>query len=227
MKPYGQYCPITKAAEVIGDRWTIPILRDLLCGTTRFNDLARGLPRLSRPLLSKRLRQLEAAALVEHAGDQYLLTSAGQALEPVIFALGEWSAEWTLGRPMPVELDTDVLMWWMAHRIDEERAPATRVVVEFMYPDVKRRYWLVIEPGDVSLCTTDPGFDVDLVVTTDAGTMYEAWLGRFDLRDAIADERIRIAGPPRLASALPDWLRLSPIAYASQRLAASPVWSPR
>jgi len=95
MKPYGQYCPITKAAEVIGDRWTIPILRDLLCGTTRFNELARGLPRLSRALLSKRLRQLEVADIVRHEGEHYRLTAAGRALEPIMFGLGEWSATWT------------------------------------------------------------------------------------------------------------------------------------
>jgi DNA-binding HxlR family transcriptional regulator len=220
MKAYGQYCPITKAAEVIGDRWTIPILRDLLCGTTRFNDLARGLPRLSRALLSKRLRQLEAADLLRHDGDQYLLTPAGRALEPVLFGLGEWSAAWTFERPMPSDLDTDVLMWQMQHRIDRDRTPDKRTVVQFVYPDAQRRYWLVIEPDDVSVCTTDPGFDVDLVVTADASTMFEAWLGRIGLRDAIADEAIRVEGPPRLASAFPDWLLLSPIAYASQRIAA-------
>src|SRR5262249_50274326 len=171
MKPYGQYCPITKAAEVIGDRWTIPILRDLLCGTTRFNDLARGLPRLSRALLSKRLRQLEAADLIRHEGEQYLLTPAGRALEPVLFGLGEWSAAWTFQRPMPSELDTDVLMWWMQQRVDREHTPDHRTVVQFVYPDVQRRYWLVIEPDDVSVCVTDPGFDVDLLVTGDASTV--------------------------------------------------------
>ena len=220
MKPYGQYCPITKAAEIVGDRWTIPILRDLLCGTTRFNDLARGLPRLSRALLSKRLRQLVAADLLRHDGDQYVLTPAGRALEPIMFALGEWSATWTFERPMPSELDTDVLMWWMQQRIDRDRTPDHRIVVQFVYPDVQRRYWLVIEPDDVSVCITDPGFDIDVVVTADASTMYEAWLGRIDLRDAIAAETIRVDGSPRLASAFPGWLLLSPIAYASQRTAA-------
>jgi DNA-binding HxlR family transcriptional regulator len=220
MKTYGQYCPITKAAEVVGDRWTIPILRDLLCGTTRFNDLARGLPRLSRALLTKRLRKLEDAALVEHVGDQYLLTAAGRALEPVIFGLGEWSAAWTLERPMPSELDTDVLMWWMQHRIDHDRAPDRRTVVQVVYPDVQRRYWLVIEPHDASVCMSDPGFDIDLIVTADASTMYEAWLGRLDVRDAITAGAIRVEGPPRLASSFPAWLQLSPIAYASQRIAA-------
>jgi DNA-binding HxlR family transcriptional regulator len=221
MKPYGQYCPITKAAEIVGDRWTIPILRDLLCGTTHFNDLARGLPRLSRALLSKRLRQLVAADLLRHDGDQYVLTPAGRALEPVMFGLGEWSATWMFERPMPSELDTDVLMWWMQQRIDRARTPDHRVVVQFVYPDVQRRYWLVIAPDDVSVCITDPGFDIDVVVTADASTMYEAWLGRIDLRDAIAAETIRVDGPPQLVSSFPGWLLLSPIAYASQRIAAT------
>jgi len=200
VKPYGQYCPIAKAAEIVGDRWTIPILRDLLCGTTHFNDLARGLPKLSRGLLSKRLRQLEAADLLRHDGDQYVLTPAGRALEPVMFGLGEWSATWTFERPMPSELDTDVLMWWMQQRIDRARTPDHRVVVQFAYPDVQRRYWLVIEPDDVSVCITDPGFDIDVVVTADASTMYEAWLGRIDLREAIAAATVRVDGPPKLVS---------------------------
>jgi len=221
MKPYGQYCPITKAAEIVGERWMIPILRDLLCGTTHFNDLARGLPKLSRALLSKRLRQLVVADLLRHDGDQYVLTPAGRALEPIMFGLGEWSATWTFERPMPSELDTDVLMWWMQQRIDSARTPDHRVVVQFVYPDVQRRYWLMIEPDDVSVCITDPGFDIDVVVTADASTMYEAWLGRIDLRDAIAAETIRVDGPPQLVSSFPGWLLLSPIAYASQRIAAT------
>lgn len=221
MKPYGQYCPITKAAEIVGDRWTIPILRDLLCGTTHFNDLARGLPKLSRGLLSKRLRQLEAADLLRHDGDQYVLTPAGRALEPIMFGLGEWSATWMFERPMPSELDTDVLMWWMQQRIDRARTPDHRVVVQFVYPDVQRRYWLVIAPDDVSVCIADPGFDIDVVVTAAASTMYEAWLGRIDLRDAIVAETIRVDGPPRLVSSFPGWLLLSPIAYASQRIGAT------
>ena len=122
---YGQYCPVSRALDVLGERWSLLILRDLLVGTTRFNDLARGLPGLSRSLLTKRLRQFERAGLVERAGSHYLLTECGRELEPIVFGLGQWGARWTFGDPDPDELDAEVLVWWMHKRLDTSGSPGS------------------------------------------------------------------------------------------------------
>ncbi len=132
---YGQYCPITRAVEVLGERWSMLIVRDLLCGMTRFNELARGNPRLSRTLLSKRLRQLEQAGIVDHIGDEYLLTEAGDDLRPVVMGLGEWGAKHQFGDPRESELDPELLMWWVHGRLDFSVLPDRRYVFEFRFVD--------------------------------------------------------------------------------------------
>jgi DNA-binding HxlR family transcriptional regulator len=126
---YGQYCPISRAVEVLGERWSLLILRDMLCGATRFNDLARGLPGLSRTLLAKRLREFERAGLVERIDSEYCLTEAGGELEPIVFGLGAWGAKWTFEHPMPEELDAQLLVWWMHKRIDTSALPERKRTV--------------------------------------------------------------------------------------------------
>src|SRR3954451_16131082 len=162
MKTYAQYCPISRSAELLGDRWTLHIVRDLLTGTTRFNELIRGNPGLSRALLSRRLDQLERADVVTHDPDgTYQLTPAGRDLEAVVFGLATWAARWTFREPEPDELDPDVLLWWLHRRLDASRLPDPRFVVHVTFTDDPKRYWIVVE-GDASLCLSDPGFDVDL-----------------------------------------------------------------
>jgi DNA-binding HxlR family transcriptional regulator len=215
VRPYAQYCPIAKAAEVLGDRWSLLIVRDMLSGSTRFNELARGLPGLSRALLSKRLRQLERAGLVERrAGGGYELTDAGEELRTIVFAFGEWGARWAFPDPTPEELDPNVLLWWVHGRIDRSRLPDRIVVVHFAFTDHRNRYWLVIEPGDVSVCLTDPGFDVDVTVTSDLETMFQVFLGRTALVDAMRDGLVDVTGTPALVRSFARWFQLSPIAYA-------------
>jgi DNA-binding HxlR family transcriptional regulator len=209
---YGQYCPISRALDALGDRWSLMILRDMIVGTTRFNDLARGLPGLSRSLLSKRLRQFERAGLVERLGSQYLLTEAGRDLEPVIFGLGQWGAQWTFGEPDPAELDADLLVWWMHSRLDTSELPGRRHVLHLRFTDDRRLFWLVIEAGVPSVCVADPGFDVDVTITSDLAALYQVWLGRMALRDAVRAGRLDFNGPPALVRRMPDVLRLSPVA---------------
>lgn len=206
---YGQYCPIVRAVEVLGERWSVLIVRDLLCGVSRFNDLARGLPGLSRTLLSKRLRQLEAAGIVEKIDDRYVLTLAGQDLHPVVFGLGEWSAKWQFGDPRDEELDPQLLMWWVHRRLDYSKLPDRRIVIAFHYTDRRERFWIVRDSAGPSVCTADPGFDVDALVTTDLSTMYQVWLGRVPLRTALRDERVTITGTPAIVRRLPDVMQLS------------------
>lgn len=145
---YGQYCPLSRALDVLGERWSLMIIRDLYAGTSRFNDLARGLPGLSRGLLSRRLRQLEAAGVVDHVDGHYRLSPAGRDLEPVLFGLGTWGARWAFGDPVPAELDPDLLVWWMRDRIDTSPWPGERHVIHIAFTDDKRQYWIVVERGE-------------------------------------------------------------------------------
>src|ERR671917_350881 len=165
MARYGQYCPITRSLEVLGDRWTLLVVRDLLLGADRFNEISRGLPGLSRGLLSKRLDHLVRCGLVEHADGRYTVTAAGEALRPVVFGLAEWGARWAFGEPRPDELDPTVLMWWIRAGIDAEHLGDGRTVLHVRVPDARRtRFWFVVDPTDVSLCFTDPGLDVDVTM---------------------------------------------------------------
>jgi DNA-binding HxlR family transcriptional regulator len=209
---YGQYCPIARAVDVLGERWSLLILRDMLVGATRFNDLARGQPGLSRTLLTKRLRQLEQAGIVEHVGDEYLLTDAGKDLEPIVFGLGEWGAKWTFGDPDPVELDAELLVWWMHKRLDTAVLPDRRTVLQLRFTDDPRPFWLVIESGAPSVCLTDPRFEVDVTICSDLSTLYMIWLGRLEIADALREGQISFDGPTALTRQMPQVLKLSPVA---------------
>jgi DNA-binding HxlR family transcriptional regulator len=198
---------------VLGDRWTLLIVRDLLTGAHRFNELARGLPRLSRGLLSKRLDQLERNGLVVHEDGEYRPTEACEGLRPLVFGLAEWGARWAFGEPRPDELDASVLMWWIRGRLDPAPFGRDRVVVHVLLPDGKPpRFWLVAKPGDVSLCLTDPGYDVDLTITSPIGLLYQVWEGRVSLAAAQRSGELRVTGERALVRALPAALRFSPIA---------------
>jgi len=211
MRTYAQYCPIVRAVEVLGERWTLLLVREMLNGASRFNDLARGLPGLSRGLLARRLRQMEAAGLVVRGEDGYVLTPAGEDLRPLVFGLAEWGARHAFGDPRPEELDPEVLMWWLHGRIDTSEL-ARRAVIQVEISDRRRVFWLVIEPGDASVCYTDPGFDVDAVLRSDLATMYRMWEGEIDLLDAVKAGSIEFSGPRWIVAGLPRWLQLSPVA---------------
>ena len=211
MRTYAQYCPIVRAVEVLGDRWTLLIVRDMLIGASRFNELSRGLPGLSRALLSRRLRQLANAGLVQRTGDGYTLTPAGQALRPLVFGLADWGARYAFGDPRADELDPEVLMWWMHGRIDTGTL-SRRANIEIRINDRRRTFWLVVEPGDASVCYTDPGLEVDAVLASDIATLYRMWEGEVELLDAVRAGTIELTGPRWVVRGLPDWLKLSPVA---------------
>jgi hypothetical protein len=183
----------------------------MLVGATRFNELSRGLPGLSRALLSRRLRQLRHAGLIEHSADGYALTAAGRDLRPLVFGLADWGARYAFGDPRPEELDAELLMWWMHGRFETTDIPR-RAVVQVEIADQPRRFWLVLEPGDASVCYTDPGFDIDAVLAADLPTLYRMWLGEIDLRAAVRAGAIELTGLRWVVRGLPDWLRLSPVA---------------
>jgi DNA-binding HxlR family transcriptional regulator len=219
---YGQFCPVAQAAEVLTERWTLLVLRELLMGSTRFNELQRGVPRMSSSLLSKRLREMERSGLITREplqgerGHAYRLTPAGEALGPLVVQLGNWSREWLKREIGEEEADPALLMWDMRRSVKLDRLPGDQVVVFFRYRDAeegKRAWWLVAEKANADLCFTDPGFGIDLQVDAEARAMAEVWLGQLELGAAMRSQRIRVSGPEHLVRSLPDWLGYSTFAY--------------
>jgi DNA-binding HxlR family transcriptional regulator len=228
MYKYGQYCPIAKAVEILGDRWTLLIVRDLLTGTCHFNDLERGLPGISRGLLADRLRRLERMGLVEKVeladGRQrtaYYPTPAGRELQDVINSLLVWGAQWAFEEPEEQDLDPTLLMWWMRDRVCVDELPEHRVVIRFDFTGAKyEKFWLVLTKEDVSVCLTDPGFELNVLVTADLSTFLQIWLGRVSYYEAVRDGRVEVDAIPRLAEAFPNWFAYS-LAAPAVRAAAN------
>ena len=230
-KGYGQYCPLAMASEIVAERWTPLVMRELLFGGHTFNDIVRGVPLMSRSLLSKRLRELERAGLVERlaAGTrgtpEYHLTEAGRELGPVMIQLAEWGLRWARRDLLPEHLDPRPLMWDIRRNINNDQLPPRRVVVNFVFGDAPRaglrRTWLVLDRDDVDVCYKDPGYDVDLIVTTDIRTLIGVWLGDITWERAVRSSSASIDGPRELRRAFPTWLALSPVAGAQHRQAAT------
>jgi DNA-binding HxlR family transcriptional regulator len=210
----GQYCPISRTLDVVGERWTLLIIRDMLVGATRFNDIARGLPGLSRTLLATRLRHLERTGIVERDGQAYALTPAGRSLEPLVFGMAEWGARWVFGEPEEHELDAELLVWWMHTRLDTSRLGGERQVLHLRFADDPKRFWIVVERGVPSVCTADPGFEVNLTISSDVRSLYEVWLGRLPLGSALRRGSVEVEAPRHVARQLGEVLRLSPVAPA-------------
>lgn len=220
---YGQFCPVAMAAEVLCTRWTIVLVRELAAGSTRFNDLRRGVPRMSPALLSQRLKDLEAAGIVyrapvsrESGVFDYRLTRAGQELAPVVEAFGVWGKRWIDGDLSLEKLDVQLLMWDMRRGLVLDPMPDRKTIVQFRYTDLpadRRSWWLVVEPGDeTQLCSVDPGFDVDLYAATDLRTMTAIWMGYDRVTDAVDERRLILTGDDDLTDSIESWLGLSPFA---------------
>jgi DNA-binding HxlR family transcriptional regulator len=214
---YKQFCPVAMASEILCTRWTMMLLRELLLGTTRFNDLRRGLPRMSPALLSKRLKELEAAGILTRTKAakgpdlyEYSLTEAGLALKPTVDAVGDWGHRWVTTQATLAHLDVNLLMWNMRRNINPKPMPKRRSTIQVIYRDLpaaKRDWWLLVEPGkEADLCSIDPGYDVDLYVTTDLRTMTEVWMGYTTVARAKADERLIMSGDRQLEDTLQIWL---------------------
>ena len=222
MRTYGQYCPIARAAEVLGDRWTMLIVREMNFGVRRFNDFERCLPGISRSVLAQRLRQMCSAGLVERhqrgkGATEYVLSPAGRDLKPVLQSLGEWAAMWAFADPDPHELDPDLVIRWISRHVAIDQLPGRRIVLQFSVTQPRRRYWLLLEPEEVSVCLHDPGFPTDAVVTASVATLYDVYLGRADVRAAIRDGLLTIDGPSALARAFPRWFTWSHFAPAVRK----------
>ena len=223
-KGYGQFCPIAQAAEVVAERWTPLVLRELIAGSHRFNEIRRGVPLISPSLLSQRLRELESAGLVERRpvaggkGSEYHLTRSGEEIAPVIEGLGAWGARWLTRDLRQDELDPALLMWDVRRRADAAAAPGDRTVVHFRLrgaPRGKGRWWLVFDRGEVDLCLADPGHEVDLHVTAPLRTLVDVWMGREPLTRAVRSGAVELDGSRDQVRAFTAWFRLSVFADAT------------
>jgi DNA-binding HxlR family transcriptional regulator len=227
---YNQFCPVAMAAEILCTRWTVIVLRELIAGSTRFNELRRGVPRMSPALLSKRLKDLEAAGIIKRsklAGDpelyEYTLTAAGKELRPVIESIGDWGHRWVTTESSLDNLDPNLLMWDMRRNIKQKSLPKRRCTIQVIFsdlPEAKRNWWLIAQPGEgIDLCSVDPGFDVDLYLVTNLRTLTEIWMGYTTVARAKKDESLVVTGNRQLEADLQTWLGLSPFAKVEKLVA--------
>lgn len=210
MEGYGQFCPVAKAMELLDERWTLLVVRELLCGSRRFGDLRRGLPRISPALLSKRLRMLERAGVVDRVLDDgrpsYTLTAAGRELQPVVEALGRWGVRW-IGELGDADLDPRLLMWDLHRNVDLAAVPPGRVVVHFHFRGLRddADWWLVIDGDRVDVCDFNPGHPVTVTADADLRALTRVWRGDIGWREALLSGGVTLHGAPRHRRALPTW----------------------
>jgi DNA-binding HxlR family transcriptional regulator len=218
MHGYGQFCPVAVACEVFAERWTPLILRELFAGSRRFAEIRRGIPLVSRALLTQRLRHLEDAGVIESRpagrGREYHLSQAGAEFHGVIEALGAWGQRWIHGRTSVQNLDAMLLMWNIRRRLAVDDLPERRIVVQFDFRGVPvgrgpATSWLIVSRAEIDVCLKDPGYGIDLVVTADLAAFTKVWLGDLSLEQALRSHTVRLEGPRELVRAFPGWLLLS------------------
>ena len=223
---YGQFCPVSMASEILCSRWTTLVVRELLCGSTRFTDLRRGVPKMSPALLSKRLKELQQAGVIvasrkTNGSVEYRLTEAGEELRPIIMGLGNWAQRWMESRLTLRNLDPSLLMWDMRRSVNTGLLPEKRCTIQFLYselPQAQKRWWLVAESGTVDLCNFDPGHELDLLVKSSLRAMTAVWMGLTTIKNETESGQIEIEGDPHLARSMQQWLGLSAFAPVPRRV---------
>ncbi len=212
MATYGQFCPVAKAMEVLDERWTVLVVRELLLGSRHFNELRRGVPKMSPALLTKRLKRLERAGVVTRTvvdgRSRYTLTDKGTELWEVVEALSQWGMKW-IGELGETDLDPHLLFWDMRRKIALDDWPRARTTVAFSFSDVSGkagRWWLVVDSDDVEVCDFDPGYDLTAQVETDLRTLTELWRRDTDWPTALANGRVTILADTSVRRQLPQWI---------------------
>lgn len=223
MSGYGQFCPLAKAAEILCQRWTLLVVRELVAGSRRFNELHRGLPQMSPTLLTRRLRELEYIGVIERQREDnitlYTLTEAGHELRAVVETMGVWGHRWVRSQLEAGDLDAGLLMWDMRRSVDPSHFPPRRVVVQFEYPDARsgeRHWWLISEEHDTDLCLENPGLEVDVLIRAPLREMTSAWICETRFADAVRQGKIEVFGPANLRNQLPHWLQASALSRLGQ-----------
>lgn len=222
MRSYGQYCPVAKASEMLGDRWVLLIVREMLYGPHGFTALERNLPGISRSVLSARIRRLQRDGIIEkHIDGRYGFTTAGEALRPVIHTLGDWVARWVMADPTPADLNPELLMLYISRHINRAALPERRTVIQFNFHGpivpgpIARRIWMTLEPSDVSVCLNDPELPIDLTVASTAHDLFRIYLGRDTLNAALRDNRVQLNGTAPMIKGFHRWMQWSTFAPAS------------
>jgi DNA-binding HxlR family transcriptional regulator len=219
---YGQYCPIAKALELLGERWTLLIVRELLMGSRRFNDLRRGVPLMAPSVLSERLKSLTEHGLIvrekipDERSYEYHLTAAAEELRPLIMQFGHWGQRWSRSKMAVDDLDAGLLMWDIKRCVRIDKLPNAPAVIFFEFPDAKKgmkHWWLVVQEGDVTLCLEDHGHEVDLTIKTSLRTMTQIWMGDCSLSQARAKGLVKLLGKTQWVRSVKDWLGPSPFAH--------------
>lgn len=227
---YFQFCPVARAAEVLGERWTILIVRELLMGTIHFGGLQRSLSKVSPTLLTKRLNQLQDSGLVvrktspDKRRAEYHLTPAGRELGPVVMSLGEWGMKWARGQMCDDELDVEYLMADYSRRIDQEKLPGGLTVIQFSFTGLPKyaNWWVVLEAdGRRELCVENPHQHVDVRLRSNLRTMVEIWSGDLEIRTALKDGRLLAEGEPHLVRTVSSWLRIGMLAHVRPQAAGT------
>jgi DNA-binding HxlR family transcriptional regulator len=221
MTSYGQFCPVAKSMEVLDERWTMLVVRELLAGSTHFNELRRGLPKMSPALLSKRLRTLERARVVQRSIEDnrtsYTLTESGRELADVVHALSAWGIRW-IGELGDVDLDPHLLMWDIRRNIEVHAWPRERTVLAVRFDDVPKAasWWLVVADGTADLCDYDPGYQVAATLTTSLRTLTRVWRGDLSWPQVLKSGQVEVKGPASVRRAVPGWLGQSYLAEISR-----------
>lgn len=214
---YGQFCPIAKATEIIGEKWTLLIIRELLMGGSRFNELQRGLSLISPTILSRRLDSLAEHGLVVkkkipgQRGHEYFPTESCQALLPVIRSLGDWGMVWARSNLTEKDYDVELLMLYLKRSIEPGKLPGRETVIRFNFTDIEQypEWWLVSRGDEIDLCVKDPGKDVDVYFTTSVKTMADIWMGDNSYRRAIREGTLKVVGDKTLTRNITDWMKNS------------------
>ncbi|MDA5092785.1 helix-turn-helix domain-containing protein [Aliiroseovarius sp. KMU-50] len=214
---YGQFCPIAKASEIIGEKWTLLIIRELLMGSRRFSELQRGLGTISPTLLTRRLVHLEDRGMIMkrrisgQKGFEYLPTESCRLLLPILLSLGDWGMQWARSNLTSKDYDVGLLITNLQRSIQPDKLPSGEVVIHFKFIDVQEEstWWLVVQSGEIDICNKDPGKDVDVYFTTTVKVMVDAWMGDTTYRKAIADGDMTIIGPRLLTDNVSGWMKPS------------------
>lgn len=214
---YKQFCPVAKASELLGEKWTFLIIREALMGATRFNEFQRGMALISPTMLTKRLNELTENGLMVRKkinmqkGYEYFLSEAGKDLYPVIMQLGDWGMKWARGQMQNSELDVELLMIYLVRSIKPEKLAGNETTIQFNFTDLEnlKKWWIVVQNDEVDVCLEDPGRDVDVWFNTDLRTMIEVWMGDTTYKKAIRESRLKLLGPPQLTSNVSRWMAYS------------------
>lgn len=214
MSQYGQFCPVAKVTELLGEKWMLLILRELLLGSSRYNEFQRALSRISPTLLTKRLKQLESAGIIlrkkqqGRKGYEYLLTPVGRELSPIVVHMATWGMRWARGQLDEDELDVEFLMWDIHRRLQTDMLPDGETVMCFIFDSLTKfsSWWLIINNGEVDLCTENPGKDVDLYVRTTLPDLVAIWNGDIEIKTALRKQLLKPQGNSQLVKTMPQWL---------------------